>query len=40
MTFAEAVADLNEWHFFKEFVYSKNTFRPAPRIEVELADNG
>jgi hypothetical protein len=39
MTFAEALADLNEWHFFQEFVYSKNTFRPSPQIEVELADN-
>ena len=39
MTFAEALADLNEWYFFREFVYSKNTFRPSPQIEVELADN-
>jgi hypothetical protein len=39
MTFAETLADLNEWHFFREFVYSKNTFRPSPQIEVELADN-
>ena len=39
MTFAETLADLNEWHFFKEFVYSKNTFRPAPNQELELADN-
>jgi len=39
MNFAETLADLNEWHFFKEFVYSKNTFRPTPQQEVELADN-
>lgn len=40
MTFAETLADLNEWHFFQEFVYSKNTFLPAPpQTEVELADN-
>ena len=39
MTFAESLADLNEWHFFKEFVYSKNTFRPTPQQELELADN-
>lgn len=39
MTFAETLADLNEWHFFKEFVYSKTTFRPTPQQELELADN-
>lgn len=39
MTFAENLADLNEWYFFREFVYSKNTFRPSPQVEVELADN-
>ncbi|MGZ5621066.1 MAG: hypothetical protein ACXWFG_09390 [Methylobacter sp.] len=39
MTFADTLADLNEWHFFQEFVYSKNTFRPTPQEEVELADN-
>lgn len=39
MTFAASLADLNEWHFFKEFVYSKNTFRPTPQKELELADN-
>jgi len=36
---AELLADLNEWHFFKEFVYSRTTFRPNPQQEVELADN-
>ncbi|MBT2333201.1 hypothetical protein J7E49_04685 [Variovorax paradoxus] len=39
MNFAELLADLNEWHFFKEFVYSKTTFHPNPQQEVELADN-
>lgn len=39
MTFATSLSDLNEWHFFKEFVYSKNTFRPTPQQELELADN-
>lgn len=40
MTFAETLADLNEWHFFQEFVYSRTTFRPLPpQTEVELADN-
>ena len=39
MTFADTLANLHEWHFFQEFVYSKNTFRPSPQIEVELADN-
>lgn len=40
MTFAETLAELNAWHFFQEFVYSNNTFRPAPpQTEVELADN-
>ena len=40
MTFADSLAELNEWHFFQEFVYSKNTFRPAPpQTEVELADS-
>lgn len=39
MTFAASLAELNEWHFFKEFVYSKNTFSPTPQQELELADN-
>lgn len=39
VTFAATLADLNEWHFFKEFVYSKTTFRPTPQQEFELADN-
>lgn len=39
MNFAETLADLNEWHFFQEFVYSKNTFQPTPKVQVELADS-
>lgn len=39
MSFADELAALNEWHFFREFVYSRNTFRPTPNHEVELADN-
>jgi len=38
-SFADELAALNEWHFFREFVFSQNTFRPAPAQEVELADN-
>lgn len=38
-SFADELAALNEWHFFREFVYSQTTFRPAPKQEVELADN-
>ncbi|WP_306549507.1 hypothetical protein [Desulfobulbus sp.] len=39
MTFATELTALNEWHFFREFVYSENTFRPMPSMEVELADS-
>lgn len=39
MTFADELAALNEWHFFREFVYSRNTFQPSPGQEVELADS-
>ena len=39
MPFAESIAELNEWYFFQEFVYSRTTFRPTPQQEVELADN-
>jgi len=38
-SFADELAALNEWHFFREFVYSRTTFRPVPEQEVELADN-
>lgn len=38
-SFADELAALNEWHFFREFVYSQTTFRPSPGNEVELADN-
>lgn len=39
MSFADELAALNEWHFFREFTYSQTTFQPAPGQEVELADN-
>ena len=39
MAFADELAALNEWHFFREFAYSCNTFQPSPGKEVELADN-
>ncbi len=39
MSFADELAALNEWHFFREFTYSRTTFQPAPGQEVELADN-
>jgi hypothetical protein len=37
--FADTLASLNEWHLFREFVFSRTTFRPEPGKEVELADN-
>ena len=39
MSFADKLAALNEWHFFREFTYSQTTFQPAPGQEVELADS-
>ena len=39
MTFESEIARLNEHFFFKEFTYSKNTFRPHPSTEFELADS-
>jgi hypothetical protein len=39
MAFADELAALNEWHFFREFVYSRNTFQPVPGQEFELADS-
>lgn len=39
MSFEDQIAELNEHFFFREFTYSKNTFRPTPADEVELADN-
>jgi hypothetical protein len=39
MGFEENIADLNELFFFREFTFSKNTFRPEPQAEVEFADN-
>ncbi|MEL7024209.1 MAG: hypothetical protein AAGL69_10715 [Pseudomonadota bacterium] len=39
MTFEDELANLHEWHFFREFVYSHTTFRPSASDEVELADS-
>jgi hypothetical protein len=39
MSFEDEIAQLNEHFFFREFTYSKNTFRPKPTAEVELADS-
>ena len=39
MNFENKIAELNEYFFFREFTYSKNTFRPTPKEEVELADS-
>lgn len=39
MPFADELAALNEWYFFREFTYSRNTFQPPSNQEVELADN-
>ena len=39
MSFEEKLSRLNEHYFFHEFVFSKNTFRPNPGKEFELADS-
>ncbi|MCI0564160.1 MAG: hypothetical protein MN733_37270, partial [Nitrososphaera sp.] len=39
MSFEDEIAQLNEHFFFREFTYSKNTFRPSPTAEAELADS-
>jgi hypothetical protein len=39
MTFADEFAQLNGHFFFRQFTYSKGTFRPTPTDEVELSDN-
>ena len=39
MNLENIIAQLNEHFFFREFTYSKNTFRPTPKEEVELADS-
>lgn len=39
MPFEDALAELNAYYFFREFTYSKTTFRPKPSLEVELADS-
>ena len=38
MSFEDQLANLNQWHFFREFTYSRATFRPEPSRELELAD--
>jgi len=39
MDFEDEIGRLNEHFFYKEFIFSKNTFRPHPDRELELADN-
>ena len=39
MTFQEELSELSAHFFFREFSFSKNTFRPTPNNEVELADH-
>ena len=39
MSFEEALGMLNEFYFFREFTFSKNTFSPTPGEEMELADS-
>jgi hypothetical protein len=39
MSFEQQIGQLNEHFFFREFTFSKTTFRPTPTEEVELADN-
>lgn len=39
MSFEKDISELNEYYFFREFTFSKNTFRPTPKKEAELADN-
>jgi len=39
MSFEEELNRLNEHFFFREFTFSKNTFRPCPEQELELADS-
>lgn len=39
MSFEEEISRLSAHFFFQEFSYSKNTFRPTPADEVELADH-
>lgn len=39
MSFEDDLAAINEDYFFREFTFSKTTFRPDPNQEVELADS-
>jgi len=38
MKFEADIAQLNESYFFREFTFSRQTFRPTPKDELELAD--
>jgi hypothetical protein len=38
MSFEDELAKLNAFFFFREFTFSSNQFKPAPQIELELAD--
>lgn len=39
MSFENRVGQLNASYFFQEFTFSKNTFKPNPNSELELADS-
>ncbi len=39
MSFEKAVSSVNELFFFKEFTFSRNTFRTQENNEIEFADN-
>ena len=39
MSFEEQISGLNELYFYREFTFSKTTFRPNPTDEFELADS-
>jgi hypothetical protein len=39
MAFADELVALNEWHFFREFTYSRTIFRLAQGQDVEFADS-
>ena len=39
MTFEEELSKANTNHFFREFTFSKNQFKPNPQSELELADS-
>jgi hypothetical protein len=39
MTLEEELSQLNAYHFFREFTFSKTQFKPDPQLELELADS-